>query len=80
MLDCSPNPTTRKGTQMSLVKYKRRQIALQQSNLPSIAQHMFSLMLRNMASDGFVFTDPNSIGPGKTVEFSTRGCIIASPS
>ena len=61
---------------MSLVKYQRRQIALQQSNLPSIAQHMFSLMLRNVASDGFVFTDPHHLG----VDFSTRGCIIASPS
>jgi len=37
-------------------------------------------MLRNQATDGFVFIDPNSIGPGKTVEFSTPGCIIASPS
>ena len=61
---------------MSFMKYKRAQIALQQSNLPSVAQHMFSLMLRNMASDGFVFTDPYHLG----VDFSTRGCIIASPS
>ena len=74
--DCSPNPTPRKGTQMFPLKYKSAQPAIQQSNLPTVAQHMFSLMMRNMSSDGFVFTD--SYAPG--VDFSTRGCIIASPS
>ena len=51
------------------------QIALQQSNLPTIAQHMFSLMLRNVASDGFRFTDPGNPG-----SFSLPGCVIAAPS
>ena len=57
-------------------KYTSAQLAIQQSNLPTVAQHMFSLMMRNMSSDGFVFTDPYAPG----VDFSTRGCIIASPS
>jgi glucoamylase len=51
------------------------QIAWTAAGLPKIAQHMFSLMLRNMASDGFLFTDP--INPGS---FSEPGCIIAAPS
>ena len=36
---------------------------------------MFSLMLRNMSSDGFAFADPLAAGA-----FSAPGCIIASPS
>ena len=61
---------------MRTLKYQRVQTAFPQSNLPAVAQHMFSLMLRNMSSDGFVFTDPYHLG----VDFSTPGCIIASPS
>jgi glucoamylase len=37
---------------------------------------MFALMLRNIASDGFVFRDPDTDPP----VFSKPGCIIASPS
>jgi glucoamylase len=40
-----------------------------------IAPYLFSLMLRNMASDGFVFTDP-----ADPARFSAPGAIIASPS
>lgn len=47
----------------------------QQSTLPAIAQHLLWMMLRNMASDGFVFPDP--LAPGS---FSAPGCILASPS
>ncbi|GLY29230.1 glycoside hydrolase family 15 protein [Kineosporia sp. NBRC 101731] len=45
------------------------------SNFRTIAQHMFTLMLRNVASDGFLFTDPAD--PGR---FSTPGAVIAAPS
>ena len=48
---------------------------VQQDNLEAVAQHMFSLMLRNVASDGFQFTDPAN--PGR---FSKPGCVIAAPS
>jgi glucoamylase len=37
---------------------------------------MFALMLRNIASDGFVFRDPEADPP----VFSKPGCVIASPS
>jgi glucoamylase len=53
----------------------RPKIAFQQADLPTIAQHMFSLMLRNVSSDGFVFTDP--VSPNS---FSLPGCVIAAPS
>ncbi len=53
----------------------RVQAAFQQTDLSTIAQHMFSLMLRNVSSDGFVFSDP--VAPG---QFSRPGCVIAAPS
>jgi glucoamylase len=46
-----------------------------QPDLVSIGQYLLPLMLRNMSSDGFVFTDPADAG-----RFSAPGCIIASPS
>lgn len=60
---------------MSPLQYEGVQPALQQSNLSVVAQHMFSLMIRNMTSEGFVFADP--VTPGV---FSAPGCIIAAPS
>lgn len=51
------------------------QLAVQRSDLPTIAQHMFSLMLRNVASDGYVFNAPDN-----PVLFSLPGCVIAAPS
>jgi glucoamylase len=57
------------------MQYSNVQPSVQQSDLSAVAQHMFPLMLRNMASDGFVFIDP--LNPGK---FSVPGCILASPS
>ncbi len=53
----------------------RPTLAFQQSDLPTIAQHMFSLMFRNVASDGYVFTDPVTAN-----SFSLPGCVIAAPS
>jgi len=53
----------------------RHQVTLTQSDLQTIAQHMFSLMLRNIASDGFVFTDPND-----SHVLSQPGCVVAAPS
>jgi glucoamylase len=49
--------------------------AVQQSDLQTIAQHMFALMLRNICSDGLVVADPNSPG-----HFSSPGCVLAAPS
>jgi glucoamylase len=53
----------------------RVQLVAQQVDLPTVARYMFSLMLRNVASDGFVFDDPSSPG-----SFSKPGCVIAAPS
>ena len=47
-------------------------------DLQAVAQHMFSLMLRNLSSDGYRFLDPSS--PGPQPSFSQAGCIIAAPS
>ena len=68
-------PQGQDGGQPRPLVYARVQTALQQSSLTAIAQHMFSLMLRNMSSDGFAFADPLTAGA-----FSAPGCIIASPS
>jgi len=45
------------------------------SSLPTVAQYMFWLMFRNIASDGFVFEDPIRAGV-----LSAAGCVLASPS
>ena len=57
------------------VQYRTVQPAVGQSDLAVIAQHMFALMLRNVASDGYAFADPTDPS-----QFSRPGCIIASPS
>lgn len=49
--------------------------AVQQLDVAAPAARMFALMLRNVASDGFLFTDPAD--PSR---FARPGCIIASPS
>jgi glucoamylase len=51
------------------------QLAADRLEFQTIAQHMFSLMLRNVSSDGFLFTDP--VDP---TQFSKPGCVIAAPS
>ena len=63
------------GGQGRPLRYARVQAAPQQSSLTVIAQHMFPLMLRNMASDRFVFADPGNSG-----SFPVPGCVIAPPS
>jgi len=66
--------TARVPAQRSLAQRTVRPAALE-GGLEATAQHMFSLMLRNVASDGFQFTDPAD--PSK---FSRPGCVIAAPS
>ena len=48
-------------------------IAFEQIDFAKIAQHMYALMLRNVASDGFPFRDLYG-------NFSKPGCVIAAPS
>ena len=51
------------------------QVAQQQIDFQTIAQHMFSFMFRNVSSDGFRFTDP-----ANPQQFSAPGCVIAAPA
>ena len=48
-----------------------------QTNLTAVAPYLFWLMFRNVASDGFVFEDPD---PARRGVLSAPGCILASPS
>ena len=48
---------------------------VRRSDFQMIAQHMISLLMRNVASDGFLFEDPVEQG-----RFAKPGCIIAAPS
>ena len=47
-------------------------------DLPSLVPIMYTFMFRNIASDGFVFSDPQS--PGDISRDSKPGCVIAGPS
>lgn len=47
-------------------------------SLPAIAQHMYALLLRNIATAGFTFSDPQF--PGDVTHDSRPGCILAAPS
>jgi len=57
------------------LQYSEVQVAAAQSNLTAIAPYMFWLMFRNVASDGFVFEDPENAHV-----LSQPGCVLASPS
>ncbi|HEV7206676.1 MAG TPA: glycoside hydrolase family 15 protein [Jatrophihabitans sp.] len=58
-----------------MADYGTVRTSAQQADLGTIAGYLYRLMLRNLASDGFVFTDPAD--PNR---FSAPGCVIASPS
>lgn len=47
-------------------------------DLPALVPMMFTFMFRNIASDGFVFSDPQS--PADNSRDSKPGCVIAAPS
>jgi glucoamylase len=47
-------------------------------DLSSLAPIMYTLMFRNLSSDGFVYSDPQ--WPGDISRDSKPGCIIAAPS
>ncbi len=60
---------------MGALQYSSVNVSSAQPGFASIAQHLYALMLRNIATDGFQFADP--LSPGS---FSSPGCIVASPS
>ncbi len=47
-------------------------------DLASLVPIMYTFMFRNIASDGFIYSDPQS--PGDISRDSKPGCIIAAPS
>lgn len=55
--------------------YANPTINLAESDLSEIAEHMYALMMRNVATDGFVFNDP--VNPQN---WSVPGCVLAAPS
>jgi glucoamylase len=61
--------------QMGALQYGLVRPVPGQSNLTTVAQYMFWLMFRNVASDGLVFEDPVDAGV-----LSRPGCVLASPS
>jgi glucoamylase len=58
-----------------MLNYALVRPAVQRSDLTALTPYLLTLMLRNVASDGFAFTDP-----ADPRRFSAPGCIIASPS
>ncbi len=60
---------------MSRLHYRLVEVSGCQSNLTLVADHAFSLMMRNVGAEGFVFNDPEHAGV-----VSAPGCVIASPS
>ena len=51
----------------------RPELAVEAASFEKMARHMYALMLRNIASDGFQFRDPFG-------KLSEPGCVIAAPS
>ncbi len=49
--------------------------AVAQTDLEALAPYLFALMLRNVASDGFVFEDP-----AQPSQYSIAGAVLAAPS
>jgi glucoamylase len=60
---------------MAARRFSGVQASISQSSLAVVAEYVFWLMLRNVASDGFVFADPVNEGV-----LSSPGCVLASPS
>jgi glucoamylase len=47
-------------------------------DLAALGPHLYALMLRNVATDGFTFSDPSA--PGDVTRDAKPGCVIAAPS
>jgi glucoamylase len=67
---------TTKGPAMSVVPWLDVQPSTK-SDLPTIAQTMFVLMMRNVVTGGIVYQDPD---PANNQATAAPGCILASPS
>jgi glucoamylase len=67
-------PYTRALSTSAMPVFSRLSVEPQQADFQPVAQHMYALMLRNVASDGFPFTDSTH------TLVSKPGCVIAAPS
>lgn len=68
-----PAPT-RALTTTDLLPTARVDLPYDSVDLQPVAQHMYALMVRNIASDGFPFTDSTH------TRTSRPGCVLAAPS
>lgn len=68
------NGGTRALTGVATLPAARADLAYDAVDFGQIAQHMYALMIRNISSDGFPFTDSTHI------LVSRPGCVIAAPS
>ncbi len=68
------NGGTRALTGVPTLPSSRVDLVYDTLDLGQVAQHMYALMIRNIASDGFVFTDSSH------TLVSRAGCVIAAPS
>src|SRR6266571_4091536 len=81
MSDSTPNLNMPARTNRSDVTSQPRsqvQNSLVTVDLPSLVPLMYALMFRNVASDGFTFSDPQA--PGDISKDAKPGCILAAPS
>ncbi len=67
-------PTTRALSGGEPTPLARSVLAYHQMDLGRVAQHLYALLLRNVSSDGFPFTDSTH------QLVSLPGCVIAAPS
>ncbi|HST82306.1 MAG TPA: glycoside hydrolase family 15 protein [Kineosporiaceae bacterium] len=65
----------RSASTNAAVPAQRTQVAMPETDFQAVAQHMFALLLRNVASDGYRFADPTD-----STKFSIPGCVVAAPS
>jgi glucoamylase len=70
----TPTAYTRARVRMIAAPLKKPSVSFTDTDLSVIAQHLYALMLRNVATDGYVFNDPTTGEPSKP------GCVIAAPS
>jgi glucoamylase len=56
------------------------QPSLKDSTLTAIADEMFQLMMRNVATAGIVYANPAAPSPPAQERLSLPGCVLASPS
>lgn len=62
---------------MGALRYSLVRPSVSQPDLATVTPYLFWLMFRNVASDGFVFKDPE---PSHGNVLSRPGCVLASPS